>query len=142
GTFYFSSEAKSLLRIHPQAREFDRKGLAQFLVYGCTFAERTLYNNVALMPAASVWEFRPSASISKKTYFRPGDWEPAVPIGQDSFYDKFTETFRKVVPRYFAESRTAVSITGGWDTRMILACLGPARAQYPCYTFSGFSRET
>jgi asparagine synthase (glutamine-hydrolysing) len=142
GNFYFSSEAKSLLRIHSQAREFDKKGLAELLVYGCTFGASTLYKGISLMPPASVWEFRPNTAITKKTYFRPSDWQPASPIAQHSFFEEFTETFRGVVPRYFTEPRTAVSITGGWDTRMILACLGPDRERYPCYTFSGLSRET
>jgi asparagine synthase (glutamine-hydrolysing) len=142
GNFYFSSEAKSLLRIDPRTRAFDQKGLAQFLVYGCTFGETALYKGISLMPAASVWEFRPGTPITRKTYFRPGDWEPAAPIAERSFYEKFTETFRQVVPRYFPEPRTAVSITGGWDTRMILTCLGPVREQYPCYTFGGLSRES
>jgi asparagine synthase (glutamine-hydrolysing) len=142
GLFYFSSEAKSLLCIEPSTREFDREGLAQFLGYGCTFGEKTLYKGISLMPAASVWELRPNTPVKKKTYFRPSDWQVETPIDTNSFYEKFTETFQKVVPRYFSSPGAAVSLTGGWDTRMILACLRPGRGQHPCYTFGGISGES
>src|ERR1051326_8317508 len=41
--FYFASEAKALLRILPKLRQFDPEGVAQFLTFGCTFEERTLF---------------------------------------------------------------------------------------------------
>jgi asparagine synthase (glutamine-hydrolysing) len=141
GLFYFSSEAKSLLRIDPSTREFDQEGLAQFLAYGCTFEQKTLYQHVSLIPPASVWEFHRNTPVKKKSYFRPSDWQAEPPIDSRAFYQEFTETFRKVVPRYFPEPLTAISLTGGWDTRMILACLRPQRSEYPCYTFGGFCRE-
>ena len=142
GLFYFSSEAKSLLRAVPSTRELDREGLAQFLGYGCTFGEKTLYKQVSLMPAASVWEFRPKAPVQKKTYFRPSDWQIQPSMDSKSFYERVTKTFRKVVPRYFAGPLTAVSLTGGWDTRMILASLGARRGERPCYTFAAPSGES
>lgn len=140
--FYFSSEAKSLLRVIPSTREFDREGLAQFLGYGCTFEPKTLYKGMSVLPAASVWEFRPNTPVQRKTYFKPSDWRADTPIDAQSFYKKFTETFRTVVPRYFPQSQTGISLTGGWDTRMILACLRPRQGEYPCYTFGGLSRDS
>lgn len=43
---YSASEAKALLRILPQLREFDKIGVAQFLTFGCTLESRTLFRNV------------------------------------------------------------------------------------------------
>jgi asparagine synthase (glutamine-hydrolysing) len=142
GLFYFSSEAKSLLRVIPTTREFDREGLSQFLGYGCTFGDKTLYKGVSLMPAASAWEFHPNTPVKKKTYFRPSDWKTDKPVDPQTFYEQFTETFRRVVPRYFQGPLTAVSLTGGWDTRMILASLRAGPGEHPCYTFGGLSGET
>jgi asparagine synthase (glutamine-hydrolysing) len=142
GLFHFSSEAKSLLRVHPRAREFDPDGLAQFLGYGCTFGETTLYKGISLMPGGSMWEFRPNTPVKKKTYFHPNDWQIDTPIEPHAFYEEFTEIFRHVVPHYFPEAGTGISLTGGWDTRMILSCLHAGRGEYPCYTFGGLRRET
>jgi asparagine synthase (glutamine-hydrolysing) len=142
GLFHFSSEAKSLLQVDPRTREFDREGLAQFLAYGCTFEPKTLYKHISLLPAASVWEFRLNTPIKKRTYFFPSDWQVQTQVKAESFYEEFRETFRKIVPRYFPAPATGMSITGGWDTRMILAALQPAPGEHRSYTFGGFSRET
>src|SRR6266478_7655137 len=54
---YFASEAKALLRILPELRAFDQEGIAQFLTFGCTLGQRTLFRGVELLPQASVWSF-------------------------------------------------------------------------------------
>src|SRR6266566_7948927 len=51
---YFASEAKALLRVLPELRAFDRDGVAQFLTFGCTLGQRTLFRDVQLLPDASV----------------------------------------------------------------------------------------
>ena len=47
---YFASEAKALLRVLPELRAFDREGVAQFLTFGCTLGQRTLFRGVQLLP--------------------------------------------------------------------------------------------
>src|SRR5207249_9082516 len=45
--------------------------------------------------------------------------------------------------RYFdGPERVAVSLTGGLDTRMILAWCRPEPGSLPCYTFGGMFRES
>jgi asparagine synthase (glutamine-hydrolysing) len=56
---------------------------------------------------------------------------------------EFQETFQRILPRYFeSESRTGISLTGGQDSRMIMACLPKTGEQPVCYTFSGENRDT
>src|SRR5438552_1918829 len=55
--FYFASEAKALLRVRRQLRSFDDEGVAQFLTFGCTLGERTLFRGIQLFPAGSLWSF-------------------------------------------------------------------------------------
>jgi asparagine synthase (glutamine-hydrolysing) len=142
-TFNFSSEAKSLLRVLPCTREFDPQGLAQFLGYGCTFEQNTLYKDISLLPPASLWEFSPGRTVRKKTYFRPEDWQTDSSMGAESFHQNFNSTFRRVLPRYFSgRLKSGVSLTGGWDTRMVMACHETEPRTLPCYTFAGLSGET
>ena len=49
-TVFFASEAKALLRVLPELRAFDREGVAQFLAFGCTLGQRTLFQGVQLLP--------------------------------------------------------------------------------------------
>src|SRR5688572_4580674 len=86
GTFYFASEAKSLLRVIPSAREFDRQGLAQLIRYGCTFAGTSLFKDISLLPPASVWDFEAKATRRHaETYFNESDWQEDASAGAATF---------------------------------------------------------
>jgi asparagine synthase (glutamine-hydrolysing) len=139
---YFASEAKALLRVLPELRAFDAEGVTQFLTFGCTLDQRTLFRGVQLLPGASVWSFE-KGSCRKKKYFSPETWESQSTLPNDSFRTEFQETFKRVLPRYFeSKSRIGISLTAGLDSRIIMACL-PQTAQKPiCYTFSGQNQDT
>jgi asparagine synthase (glutamine-hydrolysing) len=141
--FYFSSEAKALLRVLPSTREFDRTGLAQFLRYGCTFHEKTLYRNISLLPPASVWTIHKGATLAphKSNYFSPQQWEVDPRINSNDLSSRFTDVFQNALPKYFI-GQSGLSLTGGWDTRMILAGHVPEPQRLPCYTFAGPQRDT
>jgi asparagine synthase (glutamine-hydrolysing) len=56
---------------------------------------------------------------------------------------QFAATFKKVLPRYFESSApVGMALTGGFDTRMILACRPESSVKPVCYTFTGKSRHT
>jgi len=139
---YFASEAKALLRILPELREFDEEGVAQFLTYGCALDGRTLFRGMHLLPGGSLCSFE-NGSCHKKAYFSPATWESQPALSIDSFESEFEETFKQVLPRYFeSELRTGISLTAGLDTRMIMACR-PESAEKPVsYTFSGEKGST
>jgi len=142
--FYFATESKAILQVVPQTRHFDPQGLAQFLTYGSTMAETTLYKGISLLPPASVWTFAPNNSVKKKrTYFRPKDWQNDRAIGPAAFQERFNETFKRILTRYFAGPlEPGISLTGGWDTRMIMACHRAKPESLPCYTFAGETGDT
>jgi asparagine synthase (glutamine-hydrolysing) len=137
GELYFASEAKALLRIRPELREFDAEGVAQFLALGCTLETRTLFRNINILPGGSLWSFQ-RGNCHKRGYFSPDVWESQPTLSDDSFGRKLQETFKRILPRYFeSESRIGIALTAGLDTRMIMACL-PKTAEKPvCYTFDG-----
>jgi asparagine synthase (glutamine-hydrolysing) len=141
-TIFFASEAKALLRVLPELREFDQEGVTQFLAFGCTLGERTLFRGVQLLPGASVCSFE-NGKCHKRKYFFPETWESQPILSAEAFVTQFKETFQRILPRYFeSESRIGISLTGGQDSRMIMACL-PKGAEKPvCYTFSGEKRDT
>jgi asparagine synthase (glutamine-hydrolysing) len=135
-TFYFASEAKALLRILPESRRFDEQGVAQFLAYGTTFEERTLFKGISFMPGASLWSFHNGTSARHK-YFSPEIWESQTPLSAESFDFAFQETFRRILPRYFeSDLKLGISLTAGLDTRMIMACLPQTAMNAVCYTYS------
>ena len=139
---FFASEAKALLRVLPELRAFDREGVAQFLAFGCTLGQRTLFRGVQLLPGGSVWSFQ-NGKCQKRKYFSPESWESQTVLSAEAFVAEFQETFQRILPRYFeSESRTGISLTGGQDSRMIMACLPKIGEKPVCYTFSGKNRDT
>lgn len=143
GTTFFASEAKALLRVVPELRAFDDEGVAQFLAFGCTLNERTLFRNVQLLPGGSLWIFNGDAHGRKARYFRPEEWELQPVLSEKTFELEFMETFRRILPQYISlSSPIGISLTGGLDTRMIMACLPESVIKPICYTFSGLTEKT
>jgi asparagine synthase (glutamine-hydrolysing) len=139
---YFASEAKALLRVLKETRTFDERGVAQFLNFGCTLEWQTLFSGVQLLPGGSLWSFA-GGRPNKGRYFLPGDWESQPALSPEEFESRFQETFRKILPRYFeSHSSIGISLTGGLDTRMIMACRPASRVKPVCYTFSGEKVQT
>jgi asparagine synthase (glutamine-hydrolysing) len=138
---YFASEAKALLAVVPELRAFDDEGVAHFLTYGCTLDWRTIFRGVRLLEGGSLWCLQ-EGELRQTRYFVPEQWEREPALTAGAFEAEFKETFRRILPRYVGQGDTGISLTGGLDTRMILACL-PAVPRAPvCYTFSGLTEDT
>lgn len=142
GDFYFASEAKALLRILPKQRQFDDEALADFLTFGCTLDWKTLFQGIQIMPGGSLWSFE-GGKCRKDRYFTPDMWESQPPLPPAEFENRFQETFKRILPRYFASpSKIGIALTGGLDTRMIMACRPQNHGHTTSYTFSGNSGWT
>ncbi len=143
GSTFFASEAKALLSVLPDLRAFDDQGVAEFLHYGCTLDGRTLFRNVRVLPGGTLWTFDRTALGVRNLYFTPAGWESLPTLTPRDFDSKLQETFRRVLPRYFqSDANVGISLTGGLDTRMIMACLQDADVMPVCYTFGGLTGET
>ncbi len=140
----FASEAKALLTVLAEARAFDDVGVGQFLTYGSTFDGRSLFRGVRVLPGGSLWSFGPAGARTEGYYFRPEEWERQPPLDEERFQTRFEETFASILPAYVTSPEAVgISVTGGLDTRMIMACLPPAARRQPvCYTYVGLSGRT
>jgi len=140
--FLFSSEAKALLEIRPELRSLHFKGLGEYLTCGCVLENRTLFSNILLLPGGSEWTFQGGTCTKKASFFKPSDWENQPVLDNETFYSRLKKTFLNILPRYFNSSEPiGMSLTGGLDTRMIMACINCPPGSLPCYTFGGMYRE-
>ena len=135
---YFASEAKALLKVFPATRQLDLAGAAEFLTCSTTLQNRTLYVGIWSLPGASRWTFAPGEAIRKERYFSQETWEQQERLPFAEYYDRLKAAFRRVLPRYFKGQGTiGFSLTGGVDTRLILA-LGPqVPGKLRCFTYCG-----
>jgi asparagine synthase (glutamine-hydrolysing) len=139
---FFASEAKALLQALPELRRWDLSSLGEFFSCGCALQNRTLFAGISLMPGGSAWTFEADGCIRKRRYFRREEWEQLPRLTPDDYYETLKETWRRVLPRYFRGNETAgLSLTGGVDSRMILAWAGDKPGRLPCYTFGGIYRD-
>jgi asparagine synthase (glutamine-hydrolysing) len=142
-TFYFGSEAKAILAARHGLRSIDQRSLGEFVSFSCVLENRTIFKDVQVLPAASAWEFKNAALTNQSTYFEPRQWEDQTPLSSESFYDELRSAVISALPKYFAGSeRIGIAMTGGLDTRVILASHPPAPGSLPSYTFGGPFRES
>ena len=141
--FYFGSEAKAILAARSNLREIDHRSLGEFASFSCVLEDRTIFKEINVLPAASVWKFRNAELVSRDTYFQPREWEEQEPLTQEEYYRELRSTLIKNLPKYFADrQRMGIAMTGGLDTRVILASHPPSSGSLPSYTFGGPFRES
>jgi asparagine synthase (glutamine-hydrolysing) len=139
---YFASEAKALLGALPQLRQVDGRGLAEYFACGSPLQNRTLFRDVFLLPPASAWTLDRGGSVRKRRYFNPATWESLVPLPEADYYEKLRTTFARILPRYFcSDDSLTVSLTGGLDSRMIMAWLGESHPHLTTYSNRGVFNE-
>ena len=140
--FYFAAEAKAILAVCPELRRPDIKGLGEFIALGCVLENRTLFESIHALPPASLWSFQNGSIERKGSYFQPKEWEEQTPLEPEAYYQELREVFSRNLPRYFnGHRRIGMSLTGGLDTRMIMAWWKAPPKSLPCYTFGGTYRD-
>ncbi len=149
--FYFACEAKAILAVRPELRAFDPRALGEFISCGCALEGRTLFPGINALPPGSAWRFRAGKLIEKGSYFQPREWEEQEPLGEEEYYRQLRDAFAAALPNYFqGPEKIGVSLTGGWDTRVIMAQACTAHAgqpplaapgTLPCYTYGSAYRD-
>jgi asparagine synthase (glutamine-hydrolysing) len=140
--FYFAAEAKAILTVLPELRTADPRGLGEFMACSCVLENRTIFKGIHVLPGASAWSFQDGSIGQKTTYFLPREWEEQDPLEPESFYRELRDVFSQNLPRYFnGRQPVGMTLTGGLDTRVIMAWHKPAPGSLPCYTFGGMLRE-
>jgi asparagine synthase (glutamine-hydrolysing) len=140
--FYFAAEAKAILAVRPELRRINQQGLGEWIECGCVLENRTLFDKLYVLPPASAWEFRNGSMERKASYFQPREWEEQGTLPPEEFHREIRDVFSRNLPRHFnGGERVGMSLTGGLDTRMIMAWHKPEPGSLPCYTFGGTYRE-
>jgi asparagine synthase (glutamine-hydrolysing) len=141
--FYFATEAKAILGVQPELRTPDPRGLGEFVALSCVLENRTIFKDIRVIPAASYWTFKNGQLESRATYFAPCQWEEQTPLSPKDYQQELRSTLLTILPRYFAgQQKLGMAMTGGLDTRVILASHPPEPGSLPGYTFGSKYRDT
>lgn len=140
--FYFATKAKAILGLKPDTRRIAAAEFGQYLAWGSTFGEHSLFSGIGILPAGSRWIFDYKGGIRKGSYFDPREWEDLAPLRHDDFFQELKSTLIQIMPMYLhSREPVGVSLTGGLDTRLIMSYLHMQTGSLPCYTFGGMYRE-
>jgi asparagine synthase (glutamine-hydrolysing) len=141
--FYFSTTARALLKVLPETCDFDPTGIAEYLTCGATIGNRSLYKGISILPSSSCWTLANGDVEKKSVYFHRADWEVQESLDRKHFDEEVIDSIPAVVRKYGEARQTiGISLTGGLDSRIVVACLDMERRQYPCYTFGSMYRDT
>ena len=136
----FATSVRALLALLPRPHPFDPRGLAEYLALGCVLQDRTLYAGIRALPPGSAWTLTPAGGVRPGRHFTPASWEARAPLPLDDFNTRLFEEFPAALARCIGDGAdTALSLTGGIDSRAVLAWTSDRRL--PCYTFGGPMRE-
>jgi asparagine synthase (glutamine-hydrolysing) len=136
GYFTFASDLKSLLRIPAIHPTLNPRAVADYVAFGFLFGDKTLAEQVRLLPAASTltycWE---DGSCTLERYarldaaFQP--WEGT----KAEYLVTLCEAFNRAVQRtLLGEHRFGISLSGGLDSRAILSAIDCAQTPISAYT--------
>jgi asparagine synthase (glutamine-hydrolysing) len=140
--FYFAAEAKAILAVCSETRRLDLRGMGEFVACGCTLEDRTLFEGIKVLPGASAWVFRDGSLEKRKAYFDAREWEDQAQLEPEAYYREIRDVFSRNLPRYFSgQQQIAMSLTGGLDSRMIMALMRPSNGSLPCYSYGGMFRD-
>ena len=140
--FYFAAEAKAILAVRPELRAMNAKAMGEFIACGCVMENRTLFEGIEVLPPASSWAFRQGVLEKKSSYFEPQEWESQPPVSLEAYYQSLEDIFSRNLQHYFeSDGQMGMSLTGGLDTRMVMAWHKAAPGSLPCYSFGGPYRD-
>lgn len=140
--YYFATEAKCLLSRFPDLRTLDIQSFGELFSCGCPLQNRTLFKGLEILPSASLITFSSRRIESKTRYFDKSEWENQSPLSEADYKEQLHSTFSEISGNYLKANETlAVSLTGGLDSRMIIAQAAERGIQLPCYTHGGLYRE-
>ena len=111
--FYFAAEAKAILAVCAETRAVNPASLGEFISFGCTLQNRSLFEKVHLLPPASAWVFRRGLLQQQQTYFDPQTWEQQEPLDAEAYYLEMRDVVSHVLPRYVHWGRTGSDCTHG-----------------------------
>jgi asparagine synthase (glutamine-hydrolysing) len=140
--FYFSVEAKAILAVRPELRSADPQSLGEYISCGCVLENRTLFQGIQVLPPGSAWTFENRRLQRKDSYFDPREWENQPLLDAKSYYQEVRQAFSQNLSRYFnGRQAIGMSLTGGLDSRMVMAWHKAEPGALPCYSFGGMFRD-
>ncbi len=123
GFFSFASGVRALLKDPGLPKSVDKIGLAEYLAFDHMISNRTLLEDVSILPPGSVLTYQ-DETCRIKTYWKIQYQEFTQLRDEGEYIDGLTHYFRQAVKRQSpGDIPAGVLLSGGFDSRVVLAFL-------------------
>ena len=137
GIFTFASGVRALLADPSLPRSTDKIAIAEFLTFDHILDDRTLIESVRLLPQASLLIYAEN-QLNIKPYwnFKYPDSYPI--LTEQEYMQKFLSCMEQAVKRQASHDDlpTGILLSGGLDSRFILAYLSDGSQRSPVHAFT------
>ncbi|MCC5450483.1 hypothetical protein LMJ53_01890 [Rheinheimera sp. UJ51] len=134
----FAAEVKAILAARLTVAELDPLSFDCFMELGYLLEDHSWFNNIKLLPPATILEFDKRQNISRLQRYWQWSEIKQQTLSFDDAVDQAAELMLESVKKRFdPNSNQGVSLSGGLDSRFILACIHKLWPDYPgqAYTF-------
>ncbi len=131
----FAPEAKAILQDETFKKELNDEAVAEFLAFGELWDDKTFFKGIKVLTPASILTYD-GRDVSIEKYWEL-KFEPDYNKSEDEFVNELVKTFKKAVDIRMKDNlRYGVSLSGGLDSRTILAGIPPeTRKDVIAFTF-------
>lgn len=137
GSWVWASHPDVLAAVTGRVHRLDQLSLAEFVMASTVTPPHTYYESIILSEAGTVlsWDLR-AQKLSRRSYFTL-EYKPEPGATQDDLAVALANAWRRAVQRRTLPrlGRVAVALSGGLDSRLVLACLSDPRNAFAftCY---------
>ena len=136
--FAFASEQKAMLAIPRLARRLDKKALLEYFTFQNLFTDRTLLEDISVLPAGHYAELDMGGADSRLELTRYWDFhfrEPAREASPDEYREELDRLFQQAVNRQLVSDVALGSyLSGGIDSGSITAVAAHHRPHLNTFT--------
>jgi len=118
----FASEVKAILHAGVRQWLLDEEAVADFFAFGWINGNRTLFEGIEVLPPASILTWA-NGSASIEQYWHP-EYRPDYSTSELELADQLAQSYRRAVGlRMDHRLRCAISLSGGYDSRALIAAV-------------------
>jgi len=143
GTFVIATELKCILKLKGHSFDLNRGKIPEYFLYGAILDDQTFFKEIRRLPPASLWEYDHNShgNISRKKYFDFACLSNDTSLDKTEFTREYAKCFEQILPVYL-RGDVGLSLTGGCDSRALLAVMTHLGYSVPCYTWCGPYRDS
>jgi asparagine synthase (glutamine-hydrolysing) len=131
----YAGEVKALLQIPDVQRKIDGLAVDEWFSFGYLLDNRTWVEGIELYPPATIMQIS-AAGIQAERYWSWDDIQPlSKPVNETGVVEELGRLWVQAIERRVDECRVGQLLSGGLDSRAILAALPATKHPYHALTF-------